>query len=251
MKEKLVVVTRSSPESERWIDSIRKSGRAGYHFPTIATTPVDSSPELIDAIAQLSRFDWIVFTSSAGPRHLKELTLTNDIINKIDFLKKKITKVAAIGKRTAEAAERIGLTVSFMPSKSDSRTLGRELQPVLGRKILLLRTSIASGELVSIFKKRGAKVTDIPIYQTKLVQKPDPKFLRLLESDSVGCITFASPSSVMGFCALVPKKLLVIARKLPAIAIGPNVGKALKKEGFKNIHTAKEPTIEGMIAVMP
>jgi uroporphyrinogen-III synthase len=246
LKGKLVVVTRSVEGSEPWIKYLKEQGATPYFFPTIEIVPADITPTIENALKNISDFDWVIFTSAAGVRSMKLLAEKSGI----NLSPKRMPKIAAIGIATAAAAKRIGYRVAFKPSESKGVALGYELEPVNGKSILLLRTAIASHDILKILKVRGGKITDLSLYKTIYRRDPDLKFGKLLESGKIDFLTFASPSAVRGFFQRVPKNLIPKSKEIPSIAIGEKVLEALKKAGFKNIKIAKEPTVEEMVACL-
>jgi uroporphyrinogen III methyltransferase/synthase len=265
-QEKLVVVTRSKQGSARWLKYFHEySSFTPYYFPTIEVVPIiDSSPELVAVLSivpqEISSFEWLVFTSANAVHFFTEFLENKKIQNKTSSKntnKEGIPKIAAIGEWTENALRDAGFKVAFVSSNTDAKTLAKELPFSVGildkraaLKILLLRAAVASSELVAILEKRGARVTDLPVYQTKSITRPDAKFSRLLAGEHIGCVTFASSSSVEGFRARVSAQLLDKARALPAIAISQQVGILLKRQGFTNVKVAKKPSIEGIVAAI-
>lgn len=242
LQGKLIVITRSASGSKEWEKYLKKHGATVYNFPTIQMSPITPSDELVKKLSHINEFDWVVFTSANGVRYLQ--TIADKIGLKLSNFE--LPVVAAIGKKTAEVAKKAGFTVNFQPARADSATLGSELRPTEGKKILLLRTTLASNELAKQLTDRGGVVTDLPIYQTEPISKQSLEFSKLLQEDKVDFITFSSPSAVQGFSQRLNTVDFVKAKLLPVVAIGPSVVEALKELGFYNINVAQEPTPEGV-----
>jgi uroporphyrinogen-III synthase len=244
LKGKLVVITRSAEGSEAWIKYLKSHGAIPYSFPTIEIVPADITPVIENALKNISDFDWVIFTSAAGVRSMKLLAEKYGI----DLSPRRMPKIAAIGIATAAAAKRVGYRVAFKPSESNGVALGYELEPVNEKSILLLRTAIASHDILKILEVRGGKITDLSLYKTIYRRDPDLKFGKLLENGKIDFLTFASPSAVRGFFQRVPKNLISKSKEIPSIAIGEKVAEVLKKAGFKNIKISEKPTIKAIIA---
>jgi uroporphyrinogen-III synthase len=256
LKGKLVVITRSVESNKPWIKYLKKQGAIPYPFPTIEIVPTKLTSEIKNVLKNIDDFDWVVFTSAAGIRSLKELIkklATEKSAIKISSAR--MPKIAVVGDTTAKAVRTAGYRVAFKPSTPSSAALAFELEPVRSRSILLLRTSIAPPDMRNVLIERGANVTELPIYTTVLRRDSDPKFEKLLMDGRIDFLTFASPSAVRGFFQRLSSlrsagrpyartKLIARARTVPAMAIGPSVVTALTKAGFKDIRTAKEPTIQ-------
>ncbi len=239
---KRIVLTRSASAGADWETYLRRCGAIVYRFPTIETLPAPLTPKLRHALTHLSDFGWIIFTSAAGPFLAKEFMK----LLRLKVPVRRMPPIAVIGEKTAEAVREIGYRVRFTPSRSDGRTFARELAP-LRSPILLLRADIASPELPRALRARGARVVDLPVYRTKILRRPDPRFSKLLMSGAVDYLTFASPSAVQGFSARVKGSAVKAARKIPAIALGPRIALTLRHAGFRNVRVAREATIEGLM----
>lgn len=248
LKGKVVVITRSVKKNDPWIIHLKKQGAISYSFPTIEITPKTLTPAREKILKNISDFDWVIFTSAAGIRSLKELAdaaAKKPKTSAIGISPRRMPKIAVVGDATARAVRAMGYRVAFQPSEASATALAFQLEPVQGRSILWLRSMIAGRDLHDILNARGASITDLPIYNTSPRLDPDPKFEKLLAAGRVDFLTFASPSAVRGFFnRLRSSKLQSKARALPAIAIGPSVTAALKKTGFKDIREAKEAGIE-------
>ncbi|MHC4497206.1 MAG: uroporphyrinogen-III synthase, partial [Planctomycetota bacterium] len=76
-------------------------------------------------------------------------------------------KVAAIGSKTADRLSEFGIRVDFVPDVFTGRELGRQLigfANLHDKKILLLRSAIASNELVEVLTESGAQVDNVAVY---------------------------------------------------------------------------------------
>jgi uroporphyrinogen III methyltransferase/synthase len=65
-----IVVTRPEDDSDRSASILEDLGAEVLTAPTVAIRPVVDTSELDAAIARLDEFDWLVFTSSNGVKHL-------------------------------------------------------------------------------------------------------------------------------------------------------------------------------------
>lgn len=243
---KTVVVTRSAKASQNWIKKLTDLGAKVYNLPTITMSPVEPDETLINILRSLDQFDWIVFTSASGISYLSQL-------NKQLGLKKvnkRFPAVAAIGSRTAAEAISAGLKVTFEPSESDSQYLAQELPIVKNQRILLLRTTIASDDLPTSLQRRGAIVTDARIYQTAVLTSTDPTFSKLLRTNKVDFITFASSSAVAGFMARVGEEDLEYAKRVTVVAIGPGIVERLNDAGFSDVYMTKTASLDAIAKVL-
>ena len=66
---KRVLVTRAQAQNKDLCERIKQIGGEPYEFPTIRISPPASYRELDEAIRQLSRYTWVIFTSVNGVDH--------------------------------------------------------------------------------------------------------------------------------------------------------------------------------------
>lgn len=246
LQGKLVVLTRTESGNRAWTPYLQAQGTRVYCLPAIQTIPLSLGPQASAALGQAASFDWLVLTSAAGARYLFR-TLAG--LTDVPSLKAGV-QIAAIGPQTAHVLQTVGLVAAFVPSRPDSRTLGAELPLAPGQRVLLPRTTIASGELAETLRTRGGTVTAVPLYQTRTLDTPDEQFAQALQTRSVDYLTFASPSAVQGFCKRVTEPYFSTARELPAVAIGPTVAAALSQHGFHSVYTSNAPSITGIIEIL-
>jgi uroporphyrinogen-III synthase len=245
LHHKTIVLTRSVAGNRAWKSYLQARGARVYTLPTIETVPLPLTTGARAMLLQLPTFDWLLLTSAVSVRLLRHIVGEARLPWPIKDL-----PVAAIGLRTATAAERAGLRVIFRPSHATSASLGQELPAVEGRHILLPQSTISPDELAGALRKRGGLVTVLHLYETRLVAAPDETLGRLLDNREVDYCTFASPSAVRGFKQRLPASSLVQACAMPAVAIGPTVAKALEAAGFTNVHTSTAASIAGITKIL-
>ena len=76
-------------------------------------------------------------------------------------------RLATLGAKTAECLAQYGLTADFVPTVFTGRDLGLQLASYANlkeKKVLLLRSELASDELVEVLQQGGAHVRDVSIY---------------------------------------------------------------------------------------
>ena len=142
-----------------------------------------------------------------------------------------------------------GVRADFVPDVFTGRELGRQLAGfanVKGKKVLLLRSQIASNELVGLLGQAGAEVDNIAVYTAVTERKDSSRLTSAIREGTVDWITFASPSSVDGFFEQVPADV-VRSSGAKVASIGPVTSARLKQLGVKVDVTAQEHTFDGLL----
>ena len=225
-----------------WAKEAQRNGLRTFSLPTFETRPIRSYA-LTHALQSLNSFDWLVLTSGNAATYLSKT-------KKWNVVRKRAPRVAVVGLETRREAMRVGLRVTFAPQTATASSLGLELPRCVGKKILILRSKIASKELSRVLRARGAFVTDIAMYDTHLLRGHNTRLERHVDRDNVGSIVFASPSAIQGYMKRVSRVGLKYSRTLPVVVIGTTTEKAAKKARFKDVHVARPFTFEGIIRTL-
>ena len=236
LKGKNVVVTRPADRIGTLAEQLRQLGADVTEYPCIRTVARQPSPQLDQAIENLSQYRWLVFTSPAGPGiFFDRLRSAGKDARTLAGL-----KLAAIGPKTASELERYGVMADLVPEVYDSEHLAVAMAREEG-PVLLCRASRGSSALPEIFAKNGIPFADIPCYDT-VYENPDPSSVRVLLDKPV-LVSFTSASTVRGFVESLPG---VDLSHVVGCCIGPQTAAEAKKYGI-SVVTAKEATVESLI----
>ena len=245
---KNIVVTRDAAGNADFAEKIVARGGNPVRFETFKIRPLTDSSDFLRALAEFTDYGWIIFTSGNG------VTIFFEALEDLgkDARVFGSAKIAAIGSRTADKLSLYGIKTDFVPSVFTSEEFGKQLinfTNLRDKKVLLLRSQIASNELVELLEKGGAVVNDVAIY-TAVTQKGEPDWL--LEKNSRGEIdwlTFASPSSVDGFFEQIDNEIIQQGN-VKVASIGPVTSRQLESHGLRVDVTAGEHTLDGLLAAI-
>lgn len=219
-----VVVTRPADDAQRLAQRLRDLGASPIVFPVIRIEFTDP-PELRSALAELRRYDWIVFTSKHGVEAV--CRLTTRIAG---------PRVAAIGPATAARLSEFGVETDVIPRQYVAEAILEALGEVRGQRILLPRADIARRALPVGLRARGAEVTEIAAYRTVVPDGPRP------DLRNVDAITFTSSSAVRGFLEGGP-----LPESAKVVCIGPITASTARDCGLEVAQVATEHTENGLI----
>ncbi|MBN1975163.1 MAG: uroporphyrinogen-III C-methyltransferase [Sedimentisphaerales bacterium] len=242
---KNIVITRDEPGNAEFADKITARGGNPVLFATFYIKPLTETNEFLQALTKFSGYDWIIFTSRNG------VAVFFDALEKLhkDARVFASAKIACIGKQTEAKLNEFGIKADFVPSIFTGKEFGKQLinfTNVKGRKLLLLRSEIASDELAEILKLAGAEVDDVTSY-TAVTQKTESAPLEeKIRNNLIDWVTFASPSAVQGFFESVNKEI-IHSGKVKIASIGPVTSKELARFGANVNVTADEHTLDGLL----
>ena len=237
-----ILITRPRAQSESFGEALKTAGFEPIYFPVIEIHPMADNTELEQALTQINKYEWIVFTS----------------VNAVDVVFNKHpplllgeglgVRFAAIGPKTAEALRKHNIEPDFIPEEYVAEAILSGLGDLKNKWVLLPRAEIARKALPEAIVKAGGTAHEIVVYKTLRVQ-PDIEGLAALKT-GVDVITFTSASSVENFVVMLRQNKLdpLHLPNNPLFAcIGPITEQAARDEGLVNLVVAKEYTTDGLI----
>lgn len=225
-----ILVTRAAAQASQLVKPLRRLGAEPIEFPTIAIEPICPNPELDQAIADLCRYQWLIFTSVNAAEiffaRLSQLGLDARQLHRV--------QIAAIGPATAKKLREYHLIADFVPHEFISEAIVQGLvarSSLAGQSILIPRAAAARVELVDQLTRGGVCVHEIPIYRTiKPAETEADSICAMLRENKLNWLTFTSSSTVSHFFELIAPEL-VVASRVKIASIGPITSQTLK--GFQ------------------
>ncbi len=235
---KRIVLTRAREQAESLSARLHALGAEVIELPTIEfQPPVDYAP-LDRAIAALTSYDWIIFTSANGVRFFLD-RLDRSAVD----LRALRARICAIGPATRAAIESLHLKVDLMGTEYVAEGLLAAFEPYdLARKrVLLPRAAVARDLIPAELARRGALVDVVDAYRTVPPAQSTPVFNGPRKPH---IITFTSSSTVRNFVDLVGADAL---QGIKIVSIGPVTTKTAQSLGLEVQAQADPYTIEGLI----
>lgn len=238
---KRILITRARAQASEFAERLEENGAEVIQFPTIEIHPIKLRDEQIPTP---DKYNWVVFTS------VNAVEIYYSLLNSIGLDTRAFLtcQVCAVGPKTIEALNGIGIKPDFVPTHSSGNVIARELKNVQDKNILLPRAKIATADLPEGLRESGAHVHDVAIYDTLKVESEcgDVVLKGLLEG-KIDIVTFTSSSTVRNFLEMFPeqnpKELL---SKVRVAVIGPTTEATARKHGVKVNIISKDATIESL-----
>ncbi len=252
-----VLITRPRAQSESFGEALKMAGFEPIYFPVIEIRPMENNAELDNAIKIFAKYDWVVFTSVNAVNVIFErlpvvgATLPGSARAFDDHDGSPLSRIAAIGPKTAEALRKHNIEPDFIPQEYVAEAILPGLGDLKNKWVLLPRAEIARKDLPAAIVEAGGTAHEISVYKT-LPTQPDADGLAALKL-GVDVITFTSASTVENFIAIMRQNKLdpLNLPNNPRFAcIGPVTEKAARDEGLSNLVVAKEYTTEGLIQII-
>ena len=227
---KRIVVTRARAQASGFAELLESYGAHTIQFPTIEIQPILDNPALDEAIAHLGDYDWVIFTSV----NAVEIFYSRLRENGADVRSFGKAQICAVGPKTVEALNAIGLCADFVPTQSRGLAIADEMENLAGKRVLLPCTKIAPKDLPTALHEKCAVVHTIPIYDTV---KSEGKGRGVLEkkiiNGEIDMVTFTSSSTVTNFVGMFESSATkLLLSKVKIAVIGPSTAEAVKQYGL-------------------
>ncbi len=245
LRGRTVLVTRPEGQSAGLSKKIASLGAIVMEDAAVEIRPLPFHSQGIRVLRAVPSYDWLIFTSVNGVTCFSEWWRFRTKTDGRDRWPRG-PRVCAIGPKTAAEIRRQGGRVDRIAPEYVSQTIAGSLGNIRGKKILIPRALTAPHHLPSDLKKRGARVTVWPLYDTVHL-KLSPKRKRDVLGGRVDIVTFTSSSTVHAFVEnFSSTERKTVFQKITAASIGPVTTETLSGYGVPRLIQAAEPTAESL-----
>ncbi len=230
LHNKTIGITRQPKQAKWLVQAIRQKGGKALLLPTVATCATENTADRDRVMAALSTYQWLIFSSENAVKYFLA-QLPEDLPRQV------LPKLAAVGRKTAQALQNAGFYVDLVPPEFSAKGLLKVFS-VLGieqQRFLLPTSNLARDELPQGLRALGAQADVVEFYRTV----PNPQFnteqfWQLLRQKELNVLTFFSPSAFNFLIRLAGEEVLTFLRdsQLPLAAIGPTTASAIKRYGL-------------------
>jgi uroporphyrinogen III methyltransferase/synthase len=245
LRGRVVVVTRAREQAPGFRGLLEAAGAEVLTLPTIAIEAPASWEPLDRALAELGRYQWIVFTSVNGVEMVSQRLARAGLDGRA--LAK--ARVAAVGPATAEAVTATGVTPEVVPDEYVAEALVARLRPLIrpGDRVLLPRAARSRDVLVRELTGMGAVVDEIAAYRTRAAAEDGTALREALRGGRVDVITFTSSSTVSHFAALLsPDEIGRLMAGVTVACIGPVTRATAAEHGLTTHIMPRDYTIPAL-----
>jgi uroporphyrinogen-III synthase len=246
-----IAVTRA----ERQLGAARRlfeaAGAAVIDLPALVIGPPDDWGPLDDALAELEQFHWLVFSSANGVEAVQQRLQRRggSLAHRPPGV-----KIAAVGRKTAQALESSGAAADFVPPDFIAESLVEHF-PVSGWGQRLLLPRVQSGGrtlLAESFGDAGARVVEVAAYETRCPEALPSATLLALDQGRVDAITFSSGKTVIHTAQLLEAAFgpawLERLVELRIVSIGPSTSDRCRERLGRVDAEADPHDLEGLVA---
>ncbi len=237
-----IVVTRASAQADGLRAALAEAGADVLELPALRVEPVDGHI-LREELERLGEYDWVVFTSQNAVRIVWD-TMLEIGMDARSFAGRKI---ACVGRATADALLRRGITADVIPLRYVAEGVLQamvERDDVSGSRILYLAAEDARAVLTEGLRDIGAHVDVVRVYRSVPTNTESADVLAALEGGEVDAVIFAAASAVRGFVQAVGPDA---ARRAGAVSIGAITSAAIRDAGITVLAEAEQAGIGSLV----
>ncbi|MEB3260984.1 MAG: uroporphyrinogen-III synthase [Cyanobacteriota bacterium] len=246
-----IAVTRAEGQLGAARQLFAQAGAQVLDLPTLVVGPPDDWGPLDEALRDLDQFHWLLFSSANGVDGLQERLRRRggDLSRPPRGL-----RIAAVGRRTAERLDALGVRVDFVPARFTADALIEEF-PVSAWGLQLLAPRVQSGGrtlLAEAFSAAGARVVEVPAYETRCPDGLPSRAVQALQQGGLQAITFSSAKTVRHCVRLLEaafgSEWRQVLRGVKVVSIGPQTSQPCR-ELLGRVDAEADPhDLQGLVA---
>ncbi|MDZ4851827.1 MAG: uroporphyrinogen-III C-methyltransferase [Pirellulaceae bacterium] len=245
-----VLFTRPASQAADTLGRLADLGANVVSQSCIEILPLTHFEALDARISQLSRYDWLVFTSANGVDHF----FARLHALKFDGRELHRCRIAAVGPSVTAALDRWKLRADLTPNgdveKFNAEALAERLiQEIFVQgnhfnvRCLVVRTERGKPTIEVTLGEHGISVESVVVYQSVDVAELDPETLKLLHLGEIDYAFVTSTSIALNLAKLAGEFL----GKTKLIAISADVAGTLENLGFSVFGISRQSSIDSMI----
>ena len=230
-----ILNTRPVGQNQSLSRAIKAAGGVPNECPLLAIEPIESTPDSISALGDLSTIQHAIFISTNAVYYFFEG------LKALNLKWPSTIRVIAIGSSTARALNDRGVRVDDMPLLTGSESLLQlaSMQCVKKRLILLVKGEFGRELIAETLVSRGATVLPMVVYRRVPCVENQEALRSLWRQDAVDVIVFTSEQAMHTLFSLVGKKAHTWLAGKPCWVISERLAVIATKLGIKNIKVEK------------
>jgi uroporphyrinogen III methyltransferase / synthase len=242
---KRVVVTRPKHQAGELVRSLERLGAVPFVLPSVEIKQPASWDAVDRAIANLSSFQWLVFTSANGVHaFVSRLKATGRDLRALGPV-----KIAVIGPATADALRSYHLEPDLIPAVYNSEGLAAALkEKATGQRVLLARAD-RGRELLREELSRIAQVEQIAVYSQVDSVDADSEALACLRRGEIDYVTLTSTNIARSLISMLDEtsRNRIRSGAVRLVSISPETSGAITRLGLPVAAEAEVYTSAGLV----
>ncbi len=223
-----VLVTRPAAQAGGLCQLIEQHGGTAHRFPVLEILPPADPEPLRAAGERLHRYDWAVFISAnAVERALEAILAVRTWPSS--------TRIAVIGRSSAQALERFQLRADLCPSeRMDSEGLLAlpALQQVQGSHWVIFRGGAGRAHLGDSLRARGARADYVEAYRRARPRADAAPLLARWQRGEIQVVVVNSVESLHNLMVMLGPQGAALLRETPLLVVSERLRAEVEEQGF-------------------
>jgi len=232
-----ILVTRPRHQARQLCDLITQQHGYAVQFPTLEIEALTVNDEIGRKLAMLENYHWLIFVS----------------VNAVDYAVKansgkidpfRLSHIAAVGKATAKALQKLGLTVDLLPDQGFNSEALLEmpvLQDMQGLRCLIVRGQGGREKLAETLRYRGARVEYLEIYKRVKPETNNNVLAGMLKQNHLAAVTITSCEALQNLLQMLDEQSAALLLFVPLVVISHRIRQKAEQLGFKRIAVTENP----------
>jgi uroporphyrinogen III methyltransferase/synthase len=245
---KRILVTRPRHQAGEMMSRLEELGAVVSSLPAVEIREPEDWEPVDRALANLSAYQWLVFTSANGVEaFISRLCQTGRDLRALGGL-----RLAVIGPATADALRRYHLEPDVVPSVYVSEALASALKErAAGQRVLLARAD-RGRDVLREQLARVADVEQVTVYSQVDAIDRDSEGLELLRRGEIDYVTLTSSNIARLLVRALDEDSLKLIRTkaVQLVSISPVTSAAIRELGLPVAAEARQYTAEDLVQAM-
>ncbi len=245
-----IVVTRPREDAPELVDRLVMLGAEAIEAPMTRILPPEDFGPLDEALAQVDKFDWVIFSSA----NAVDSFMSRLIAGGRDARALKGVRLCTVGPATRDRLHRYALKVDLVPEEGRPEGIVKALEGaggLDGKSFLLPRANVGREVLAEELRRAGGDVVDVTAYRilvTEAERDGEPDIYRLLLERRIDVVTFTSASTVRNFVELLGREQAQdLLQQTTVACVGPVTAEAASQLGIQTTIMPGEYTIPALV----
>jgi uroporphyrinogen-III synthase len=245
-----VLVTRPRQQADALCALIEAAGGRALRWPLLDIVSIDNPQPAIELLSRQQAWDWLIFVSSNAVHfalmlnhRLHDLTVDS--------------RVAAVGKATANALIQAGIRVDLIPEpqfNSESLLASSALAEIRNQRILIVRGQGGREILAQELRNRGAQVAYAEVYRRIVPDIETEEWIRQWRLGNIHVVTITSGEALDHLMRLLGESAAEFAPYTPLVVIGSRIERLARERGWYQVISAANASdqaiVEGVIQLL-
>jgi uroporphyrinogen-III synthase len=243
---KNIFIPRGGNQGNALCERVVELGGKPYSVPLIDFRE-GNDQHAQEYINRFNQYEWIIFTSQNGVTFFfKQLEKINKVISSQ-------SRISAVGEKTKERLDKLGLNVAFVPKNYTADDFAKEFLDMgfHPQRVLIPKGNLAKDIIANSLESIHCIVDEWIVYETFFPIESRRKLEHLLTDIQFDYAMFTSPSTVHHFMEVVRGlRMEDKIKKIKTISIGPVTNKTIESYGWSVSASPDKYTVEDMLGCL-